>query len=223
MKRLAYFLGMFGMGVCIVTLSSQNRRIQLPSPRTAGTVSVEEALTKRRSIRSYNNDPLTLEEVSQLIWAAQGITEKGWGGRTAPSAGATYPLEVYIVVNRVRGLDPGIYHYVPGEHVLELLKTGNLGREISAASLGQEMVEKAAINIVIAAVFERTTARYGDRGRRYVYMEVGHVGQNLYLQAEALGLGTVAVGAFYDNRVKTLLGLDEDVLYIMPVGRKSSF
>jgi len=158
-------------------------------------------------------------EVSQLLWAAQGITREGWG-RTAPSAGATYPLEIYLVVNRVDGLESGVYHYLPGEHSLEIREVGEFGRRLRKAALGQEMLEEAAVNVVVAAVYGRTTARYSGRGERYVHIEVGHVGQNIYLQAEALGLGTVAVGAFHDDGVKSLLGIDEEVLYIMPVGRK---
>jgi len=160
-----------------------------------------------------------MDEVSQLMWAAQGITHGG-ERRTVPSAGATYPLEIYVVVNRVEGLEPGVYHYLNRDHSLEFVKPGSFGKQLSRASLGQGMVEKAAMDIVICAVYERTSGRYGDRAKRYVHMEVGHVGQNIYLQAEVLGLGTVAVGAFSDERVKALLEIDEEVLYIMPVGRK---
>jgi SagB-type dehydrogenase family enzyme len=219
MRYIHIFL-IFLLGESIMTATAQSNKVLLPSPKTVGKISLEETLTKRRSIRSYKKDSLTLEEVSQLLWAAQGITQNKWGGRTAPSAGATYPLEIYIIVNRVNGLESGLYHYFYREHVLKLIKAKNLSKELCAASLRQEMIEKAAINIIITAEYSRTTDRYGERGRRYVHMEVGHVGQNIYLQAQALGLGTVVVGAFNDEKVQSLLGIDEEVLYIMPVGRK---
>ncbi|RLC70773.1 MAG: nitroreductase [Chloroflexi bacterium] len=194
--------------------------VRLPSPELKGKVSVEEALLKRRSVRDYRDEPLTLEEVSQLLWAAQGITDPR-GFRAAPSAGATYPLETYLVVGRVEGLAPGLYHYDPAKHRLVKLNDQDLRVELAAAALGQEWVKEAAVDIVFAAVYERTTQRYGNRGIRYVHMEVGHVGQNVYLEAVALGLGTVVIGAFYDDQVKKVLDLPEDEhpLYIMPVGR----
>ncbi len=202
-----------------MTSLAQNKKVRLPSPDTKGTVSLEEALSKRRSVRSYSQAPLRMGEISQLLWAAQGITH-GSRGRTVPSAGATYPLEIYLIVNRVEGLESGVYHYLPGEHSLEIRKVGQFGEALRKAALGQEMLEEAAVNIVVAAVYGRTTARYGGRGERYVHVEVGHVGQNIYLQAEVLGLGTVAVGAFHDDQVKALLKIEEEVLYIMPVGRQ---
>ena len=160
----------------------------------------------------------TLEEVAQLLWAAQGITSE-WGGRTAPSAGATYPLEIYVVAGEVEGLQPGIYRYLPDNHSATLVKEGDLRAALSSAALGQEWVRTAPACLVIAAVYGRTTRRYGERGRRYVHMEVGHVGQNVYLQAKGLGLGTVMVGAFDDEEVRELLGIEENPLAIMPVGR----
>ncbi len=142
--------------------------------------------------------------------------------RAAPSAGATYPLEVYAVVKNggVEGLDAGVYHYQPEDHSLGLLRNGDLSEELASACLGQGWVREAPLNIVITAVYARTTRRYGTRGERYVHMEVGHVGQNIYLQATAMGLGTVAVGAFYDDEVRKVLGVSEEErpLYVMPVG-----
>jgi SagB-type dehydrogenase family enzyme len=196
-------------------------RIQLPEPRYESETSVEEALVQRRSIRDYSGENLTLEELSQLFWAAQGITSPG-GGRTAPSAGALYPLELYIVVGDVEGLDRGVYRYSPVEHELEKVKNGDVRAELADAALGQEFIGDAAIDIVFTAVYERTTVKYSERGIRYVYMEAGHAAQNVYLQAEALDLGTVTIGAFYDNDVKDFVGIQEQEspLYIMPVGRK---
>ena len=193
----------------------------LPAPRREGPLSVEGALASRRSVRSYRAESLTLEELAQLLWAAQGITAE-WGGRTAPSAGATYPLEVFAVVGRVEGVRPGVYQYRPEGHSLVRRRDGDLRAELARAALGQAWVREAPLVLVIAAQYERTTRRYGDRGIRYVHIEVGHVGQNIYLQAEALGLGTVAVGAFSDEEVKKVLGIEEEPLMIMPVGRPAS-
>ncbi len=194
--------------------------LKLPQPRLKSDVSLEETLLKRRSIRDYTGKPLTLHEVSQLLWAAQGITDPR-GLRTAPSAGGTYPLETYLIVGDVEGLIPGVYRYDPGKHQLKRLISGDLRKELAVAALGQNWVREAAINIVFTAFYERTTKRYGERGIRYVHMEVGHAAQNVYLQATALGLGTMVVGAFYDDQVKAILHLprDEEPLYIMPVGR----
>jgi SagB-type dehydrogenase family enzyme len=196
--------------------------INLPEPKTKGEMSVEEALLKRRSIREYTSQPLNLEQISQLLWAAQGITEPRLGFRTAPSAGATYPLEIYLVVGEkgVEKLEAGIYKYNPHEHSIILLLKGDFRKELMGAGLGQTWIGEAPINIVIVAIYERTTSRYGERGIRYVHMEAGHVGQNIYLQATALKLGTVVIGAFYDEEVQKVLNLpkEEKPLYIMPVG-----
>jgi SagB-type dehydrogenase family enzyme len=201
--------------------------VELPDPQTTGPMSVEEAILRRRSIRSYTDEPLSMQDISQLLWSAQGITDPGRRRfRAAPSAGATYPLEVYVVVGTggVIGLDEGLYRYDPFEHRLENRLRGDLRSSLADAAWGQGWVRNAPINIVIAAVYERTTGRYGDRGIRYVHMEVGHVGQNLYLQAEARGLGTVVVGAFRDNQVRDLLQLpvDQRPLYIVPIGHPVS-
>ncbi len=205
-------------------------RIKLPEPRYESETSVEEALARRRSIRAYSGDSLTLEEVSQLLWAAHGITapwrerraQKYVTGATAASAGGLYPLEVYLVVGDVEGLDKGVYRYKTGVHVLEKVKEGDVRVDLANAALGEECVEDAAINIVFTAVYERTTVKYGERGRRYVHMEVGHAAENVYLQTVSLGLGTVAIGAFFDDKVKKVLNApeEEEPLYIMPVGRR---
>ena len=196
-----------------------NKEIKLPSPMVKGTISVEEAISKRRSRREYKDEPLSLKEVSQLLWAASGITAK-WGGRAAPSAGATYPIETYLLVGRAEKLDAGLYHYLPSSHSLIKVIEGDLRRQLASAALGQGMIREAPITIVLAAVFQRTTGRYGERGIRYVHMEIGHIGENIYLQAEAMNLSTVAVGAFNDEAVKKVLGLKEEVLYLMPVGHR---
>lgn len=195
--------------------------IELPEPKHFSEVSVEEAILKRRSTRKYVDKPLTSQEVSQLLWAAQGITDPK-GLRTAPSAGALYPLEIYIVVGDVENLDEGIYKYEPHEHRLVKTLNGERRAELTKAALDQVWVKEAAIDIVITAVYERTTVKYGDRGIKYVHIEVGHAAQNLCLQATSLELGIVTVGAFHDKQVKEVMGLpeNEQPLYIIPVGKK---
>ncbi|RZN38712.1 MAG: SagB/ThcOx family dehydrogenase [Methanophagales archaeon ANME-1-THS] len=196
-------------------------RIELPEPRYQSETSVEEALAQRRSIRAYSGDHVTLEEVSQLLWAAQGITDPEGTKRTAPSAGALYPLELYVVVGGVEGLDTGVYRYIPRGHELVKVRDGDLRAELATAALGQGHVRAAAIDLVFTAVYERTTVKYNDRGIRYVHMEAGHAAQNVYLQAVSLDLGTVTIGAFSDAEVKQIMHLEEqeDPVYIMPVGR----
>ena len=195
------------------------REIKLPPVLKKGKITLEETLTARRSVRNYKDEPLTLQEISQLLWACDGKTSE-WGGRTSPSAGATYPLEIYIVVGNVEGIEPGLYHYVIENHSLVEVKKGDLRRKLSSVCLNQTMVVEAPVSIVISGIFEKTTTRYGERGIRYVFMEVGHCGQNIHLQSEALGLGTVMIGAFDDEGVRKVLGIKEDVFYICPVGKK---
>ena len=199
----------------------QSAIIDLPEPQYDSDVSIEQSLLWRRSIRSYTGESLTLPQVAQLLWAAQGVTDPT-GFRTAPSAGALYPLELYVVAGDVQDLSPGVYRYEPLEHRLVRTVEGDKRVELADAALGQYFVGEGAIVIVFTAVYERTTGKYGDRGIRYVHMEVGHAAQNLCLQAAAMGLGVVTVGAFYDEEVGELLDLpgDEQPLYVIPVGRK---
>ncbi|MEW6003140.1 MAG: SagB/ThcOx family dehydrogenase [Nitrospirota bacterium] len=193
--------------------------IKLPEPKYDSDTSIEEALLKRRSHRDYKDRPLTLFEVSQLLWAAQGITDPR-GFRTAPSAGALYPLELYIVAGNVKELVEGIYKYKPRKHELIGILRGDKRIELCNAALGQPYVRNAAAVIVIAAVYERTTAKYGERGIRYVHTEAGHVAQNIYLQSVSLNLGTLVIGAFSDEGVKKIMKLTdkEQPLYMVPVG-----
>ncbi len=217
---VALLLGSAATGDAGMTPQPSARVIPLPEPDREGEVSVEAALSGRKSVREYSAQPLTIAELSQLLWAAQGVTHAG-GRRTAPSAGATYPIEVYVVAGAVQGLEPGLYQYRIGRHELVERGRDDLRAPLAVAALGQDWVETAAAVIVIAGVIDRTAARYGQRAVRYVHMEVGAVAENLYLQAAALGLGTVFVGAFSDTRVKSVLKLpeDEDPFAIMPVGR----
>jgi len=195
--------------------------MRLPEPKHDSDVSLEESISNRRSVREYAEGPLTLQEVSQLLWAAQGITSPE-GGRTAPSAGGTYPLELYTVVGDVRDMTPGVYRYVPDGHQVVRVMSGDVREALAGAALDQSWVKEGAAVFVFAAIYERTTGRYGERGIRYVHLEVGHAAENLCLQATALGLGSVTVGAFDDGRVSEVLGLPEDEvpLYVIPVGRR---
>jgi len=194
--------------------------IRLPAPRTKGPMSLEGALFVRKSRRDYARKGLTLEELSQMLWCTLGATQ----GRhkASPSAGACYPLDVHVVVGRdaVPSVPAGVYGYEPVAHQLKLLLAGDVREELCEAAWGQDFIAAAPVTIAFLSEFERTTQRYGERGLRYVFMDVGHMGQNIYLQAEALGLGTVAVGAFQDARVTSVLKLPAHLkpVYLMPVG-----
>ncbi|MCL2294845.1 MAG: SagB/ThcOx family dehydrogenase [Spirochaetes bacterium] len=199
----------------------------LPAPKIKGTVSVEEALQNRRSHRRFQDSALSAAQLSQILWAAYGITaprpdHPGLRGglRTTPSAGALFPLEIYVVIGNVAGIEPGVFRYDSERHKIVRTIAGDVRAELTAAALGQRMIMEAPITLVYTAVFSRMIARYGERGRKYTYMEVGHSAQNVYLQAEAMGLGTCAIGAFTDAQVSRILRLpaEEAPLYMMPVG-----
>jgi len=191
----------------------------LPAPATAGALSLEETLTRRRSVRSFTAAPRTLGQVSQILWAAQGGTYRG-ERRTAPSAGALYPLELYLVAGAVDGLAAGVYHYRQRDHALEQTVTGDLRRSLAVAAVDQSWIARAPAVLVITAVHRRTAGKYGPRAERYVAIEVGCAGENVYLQATSLGLGTTMVGAFQDDRVHQLLDLPADhrPMVLMPLG-----
>lgn len=204
--------------------------IELPEPRLDSEISLEETLQKRRSIRKYSDDPLTMEEVSQILWAAYGLTKPYPDGpaflrgglKTAPSAGARYPLEIYLVAGNVTELSTGIYKYRAEDHSIFKISDGDIRKELAEAALDQPWVLEAPASLVYSAVFSRTTDTYGDRGReRYVCMDLGHSAENVYLQAVALDMGTVAIGAFSDIKVKLLINMtkEEEPIYIMPLGK----
>ncbi len=194
--------------------------LKLPAPLLDGPFSLESALAKRKSIRRYLDNPLTLAEVSQLLWAAQGVTH-GREYRTAPSAGALYPLELYVLVGNVTNLVAGTYKYLPHQHALLKTDHGDKRTALCDAALNQASVKNAPMIMVFCAVYPRTTHKYGQRGIRYIFMEVGHAAQNVCLQAVSLGLGTVTIGAFEDHQVKRIIQCqdDEAPLYLMPVGK----
>lgn len=241
MKTICSILLMIGLftGTHCSSQESQNQqkkegdRISLPAPGTKGDMSIESTLENRRSVREFSEESLTLSDIGQIMWAAQGITQKmeeppsQWKGdewmggkRTAPSAGALYPMEIYLVSSRIEGLDKGVYWYHPGDHELRLVVKGNFSKKLSSAALGQNSIQEAPANIILTGVYERTAHKYGDRAQRYVHIETGAVAQNIYLQAESLELGTVYVGAFRDEDVSQLLQLPqkESPLGIMPLG-----
>ena len=184
-------------------------------------MSLAEAIHRRRSVRDFSAEAIFRHQLSQILWVAQGV---GWEGyRSVPSAGATFPLEIVVAAGEggVEGLDAGLYRYLPEGHSLSRHYAGDVRRELAAAALGQESIYEAPVDIIIGAVRSRTLTRYGARGEGYVYMEAGHAGQNIYLQATALGLGTVAIGAFRDEAVIEVLRLGGEyrTLYIMPIGK----
>ena len=202
-------------------MAQPSENIALPEPSVTGSTSLEQLLAHRRSLRDYKTTTLKLTEIGQLLWSAQGITHMQ-GLRTTPSAGALYPLELYVVTGRIEGLAQGVYHYDPGHHQLVKTHDGDLREALTRAALSQDWIKHAPAVIVFTADYERTTRKYGKRGERYVHIEAGHAAQNLFLQSESLGLATVIVGAFNDDEVARLLRLPTDLqaLLLMPVGRK---
>ncbi len=197
--------------------------IRLPAPSVTGGPAVWQVLSARRSIRHYGDGPMPLEVLSQLLWSTHGITGRLGPHelRNAPSAGACYPIEVHVVVNSVFNLKPGLYRYLTEDHALMLQRSGDVGLEMERAALGQRMCSQASVMFVWTAVMPRTTARYGERGRRYVLLDAGHVGQNMYLAATATGYGCCAIGAFDDDAMNEAVGVDgviEVVVYAASVG-----
>jgi SagB-type dehydrogenase family enzyme len=197
--------------------------IFLPAQFITGGLPLVEAIYQRRSIRDFSPAPIALFQLSQILWAAQGITALATKERAVPSAGATYPLEIYTLVgeNCIENLESGNYHYESENHALRLQSPGDIRPELAEAAFGQDFIAVAPVSLIICAISDKTFTRYNVRGERYVFMEVGHAGQNIYLQATAVGLGTCAVGAFRDEEVRRLLQLEPRLkpLYIMPLGK----
>lgn len=213
---LAVCLGWLPIESVDAAASTEQRRVELPAPVESSAVPVEEAIAARRSVRQFDDKPLSDAVISRLLWSAQGITEPTRRLRAAPSAGVTFPLELYLVDHR------GVFRYLPEDHALEQVTPGDRRAGLARAALGQRMIQEAPVSLVITAVPGRTAARYGRaRAERYVHMEAGHAAQNIHLQAVALELGSVPVGAFRDQQVQSVLGIrnDHEPLYIIPVGR----
>jgi SagB-type dehydrogenase family enzyme len=206
----------------IPAVRGDGKTLLLPPPSTQSRFSVERALAVRRSIRDYTNDPLNLAELAQLLWSSQGITSPE-GFRTTPSAGAIFPLEIYAAVSNVKDLAAGVYHYLPGrdEHQLEFVKRGDVGPELFALSTQQDFIKQVPLNIVMVGILSKMADKYGpDIAPRYVFMEMGHAAQNIHLQAEALDLGSVAVGFLQEAAVRELFGIEGDPQYMVSIGHK---
>jgi SagB-type dehydrogenase family enzyme len=214
----------FFLVMSLVEVRMGHASISLPKPSFDGKVSVEKAIKERRTIRDFKDRILSLTHLSQLLWAGQGITDPIERKRAAPSGGALYPLDIYVLIgeNGVEKIEAGVYHYLPKEHSISLISKGDLRKEMASASLGQRWMAKAPVIFLITAEYRRITGKYGERGIRYALIEVGHVGQNLFLQAEALGMGAGIVGAFNDLELSRVVGLPpkHEPLLIMPVGYK---
>ncbi len=199
-------------------------RVQLPQPDLSQPADLWQCLARRRSERNYTSDPLGLDDFVRLLWAAQGVTARAGSHllRTAPSAGALYPFETYLYVDRVEEIPQGLYHFNVADFVLERLKDGNYNRDITAASLGQPVVRRAAVVFIWTAMMLRCMVKYRDRAVRYIPMDLGHVCQNVQLAATAMGLGSCPIGALFDDDINELLGVDgeeETVLYLITVGK----
>lgn len=196
--------------------------IKLPPTRTKGRITVEEALEQRRTVRAYQTRPLKLEQLSQLLWAAQGLTGSSGYKRTAPSAGALYPMDVYAVLEQdgVAQIEAGVYRYEPKKHALSEIARQDVKNAVAKAALWQMWMAKAPVNLIITAEYSRVTGKYHQRGERYAMIEAGHIGQNIFLQAEALGLKAGIVGAFRDHALTRVLKIppSHEPLIIMPVG-----
>ena len=197
--------------------------IKLPRPKERGGPSLWTAMGTRRSRRNFSPDPIKIDILSQLLWAASGVTaeKQGLPLRTVPSAGGLYPIETYVVVNLVHGMEPGVYHYFPPDHTLELLRKGDYSRAAAHAALDQKMAATAAVTFIWTAVLQRGKWKYRQRAFRYIYLDAGHIGQNVALAAEGLGLGCCAIGALYDDEVNDLVAADgeeETVVYMTSVG-----
>lgn len=198
-------------------------KISLPSFEPARVMTLDKVFRERRSIRQYKPEPLSLGQLAYLLWASTGIgrTEGGYEFRTAPSAGALYPIETYVVANSVRKLEPGLYHHGIQNHELEQLAVGDLRRPIAMAALGQGMCAAAAVVFVWTALFDRSKWKYAQRAYRYVYLDAGHIAENLALAAVSLGLGTCQIGALFDDEANKILDVDgvhESVIYMSTVG-----
>jgi len=201
---------------------SAMKKIRLDKEPVHSGLSVEEVILKRRSVRNFSGKPMSTAELSHLLYYSGGITGKQHGLRAAPSAGATYPIEIYPVINNVDGLTTGVYHYLVATHELQSIYDGDFHTGIARAALRQNVLAEANVVLVLSVVFQRIQHRYRERGQRYALLEAGHIAQNTYLVATSMGLGTCAIGAFYDDDINRLLGLDgkkESVIYLIAAGK----
>jgi SagB-type dehydrogenase family enzyme len=200
------------------------KHVELPPPDVTDGPGLWDTMRTRRSVRAYTQDPMSLEDFSQILWATQGLTARvgEHGLRTSPSAGALYPIETYLCVNRVDSIEKGLYHYDVEGHTLELLKEGDYAKEVKAGALDQQVAERASVVFIWSAVFERSKWKYLQRAYRYVFLDAAHIAQNLALAAQGLGLGSCQIGALYDDDLNRLLELEPDeesVIYMSSVGK----
>ncbi len=197
----------------------KSREIKLPNPKLKSKISLEEAIIRRKSLRAYTKSPLSLKEISQLLFAGQGLLKES--RRTTPSAGAFYPIEIYLSALRITGLFSGLYQYLPNGHKLKKITSANRMAKLAEAAFGQIWVKNASAVIIICGDFKKTTGKYQDKGRDFVTMEAGHAAQNISLQAAALNLGILCVGGFNEEEVKKTLNIEKNkkVFYLMPVGK----
>jgi SagB-type dehydrogenase family enzyme len=201
----------------------QAEKIELTDFRPVEQVGLDEILKQRKSVREFRQEPISKDQLSYLLWASTGIqrVEQGYEFRTVPSAGALYPIETYLIINDAADIEQGVYHYSVKAHCLEQLKQGDLRREITGAALGQQMCVMASVVFIWSAVFERCKRKYGQRAYRYIYLDAGHIAENLTLAAVSLNLGSCEIGALYDERVNAILGIDgqeESVICMAVVG-----
>ncbi|MGB4703897.1 MAG: SagB/ThcOx family dehydrogenase [Candidatus Saccharicenans sp.] len=200
-----------------------DRTVALPPTDRKNGSPLYAVLNARRSVREYEDRPVPLEALSQILWAAYGVSFRAGDFlfRTAPSAGALYPLELYVAARSVEKLNPGLYHFVPATHSLRQRYEGDLSPLLAEAALDQDFLAEASFNLILTAVFERTTWKYGARGFRYIYLDAGHIVQNAALAAVSLGLGSCPVAAFFDDEVNALVGVNparESAIYLLAVG-----
>ncbi len=197
--------------------------IQLPTDVDFASLSLDVALKVRKSIRRYANKPVTLEQLSYLVWAASGVqrVEQGFAFRTAPSAGGLFPIETYLVVNNVADIPKGLYHYRVAQHALEILRPGEHGADLAEAAMSQSTCAHSAFVFIWTSIFQRTRWKYGDRAYRYIYLDAGHIAENVALTAAAMGIGTCQIAAIFDDEVNEIIGVDgteESAIYLTTVG-----
>lgn len=205
----------------------ETKKVDLPPPVVQGGPGLWEVIRTRRSIRAYTRDPMRFEDLSQILWATQGITASVGDHklRASPSAGALYPIETYLLINRVEGLESGLYHYDVETHKLDILKVGDFSLEVKAGALDQQIAERASVVFIWSAIFQRSKWKYLQRAYRYIFLDAAHIAQNLALAAEGLGLGSCQIGALYDDYLNGLLEFDiseESVIYMSSIGRPRS-
>jgi len=200
-----------------------SKKIKLNKPNISTKIVLEEILMKRKSIRDFSKKPISIQDLSYLLWASTGIQRKEYGYefRTAPSAGALYPIETYLVINNVENVPQGVYHYLIKEHALEELRLGDFRVNIAKAALDQYMCSTAAVVFIWTAIFNRSKCKYGERAYRYIYLDAGHIAQNLALASTSLDLGCCPIAALYDDEVNRIISVDgvkESVIYMSIVG-----